>query len=156
MELNIKLTTAQQELHTKYSLSGATNHREHYLTITDLDTYRHDLETLLQILQNEPYTHTQSRHRFAALYLLKKINGHTTVTTTPAPADLLIEVGQTIYLLHHNEGQTFTVKSLNPDGSICLFGGTTHYQGYRDIRPENLTHKRPRSMPKIRATDIVD
>lgn len=153
--MDIRITTAQQELHTRYTLNGATTNTT-TLSIHDLDTYRNDLEALRDTLQLEPYTPTQGRYRFAALYLLKKINGHTTHTTTPVPTSDTMEIGQTVYLLHQNEGQTFRVQKINSDGSICLYGGTTQYQGFRDIRPADLTHKRPRSMSKIRTADMID
>ena len=35
-----------------------------------------------------------------------------------------------------NQPGTFTVKGFNPDGSVCLYGGTLTHRSFRDIRRE--------------------
>lgn len=47
------------------------------------------------------------------------------------------ETGQTVYWTRIPAGK-FTVRHINPDGSVALFGGEQGYQSYRDARPDDI------------------
>lgn len=47
------------------------------------------------------------------------------------------ETGQTVYWTRIPAGR-FTVRHINPDGSVSLFGGEQGYQSYRDARPDEI------------------
>ena len=47
------------------------------------------------------------------------------------------ETGQTVYWTRIPAGR-FTVRHINPDGSVALFGGEQGYQSYRDARPDEI------------------
>jgi hypothetical protein len=48
------------------------------------------------------------------------------------------EIGQTVFWTRIPAGK-FTVKKLNPDGSVCLFGGEQGYKSFRDARPNDIS-----------------
>lgn len=44
-----------------------------------------------------------------------------------------LEIGAEVRVF--NQPGTYTVKGFNPDGSVCLYGGTLTHRSFRDIRP---------------------
>ena len=57
-----------------------------------------------------------------------------------------LEIGAEVRVF--NQPGTFTVKSFNSDGSICLYGGTVTHQSFRDIRPELIRPAKKRRVAK--------
>ena len=53
-----------------------------------------------------------------------------------------LEIGAEVRVF--NQPGTYIVKGFNPDGSICLYGGTTTHKSFRDIKPERIRPSKKR------------
>ena len=156
--MKLKLTTAQQELYSNYQLNGAKLDGN-TLTIHNVEVFREHLTILREFLQEQRYTPTQGRERFAAIYLQTKFektlaNPESAPTSQPVDLTTLLK-DTTVYLIGDSD-QTFRYVYTNRDGSLHLYGGTTHYKMFRDIHADRLTITRPKSMPKPRDTSVVE
>ena len=151
MNQRIKLTDAQQELIQEHFPIWPAEHVTHI----DIESPEHlaELTTAIAELSAEldarPYSPEIARSKFAAKYLLRKLEAFTQEPTPPPPATLtldMLEPGAMVHLVD-DPNQVFKVIKPNLDGSVQVFGGDTSYRMYRDFPIHRLAAHTPKSVP---------
>ncbi len=153
----IKLTDAQLAIFQSRQLEGAHVVRTEPITleITDRELFTAQVTAAVEDIMTWKYSEETAREIFATRYLLRKLTGEKpqTVQKEQAKAEPVsgtVEAGTLVYLIDDNDGQDFKVIKTNRDGSMQIYGGSTHYRQFRDFTTDRLTTTRPAAMPKLR------